>query len=140
MNLDACRNFSDAGGPKFKVILRAREVIPEGSEVTISYFPSVLGNHKRRRRIESEWHFKCRCKRCLDPTECGTFVSGIVCEAECTEGAEDRDGTERNQAGIMLPKNPSDFYSGKDQSLLENESRISLRGILRIKQSVGTHF
>ena len=41
----------------------------------------------------------CALQRCADPTECGTFVSGVTCEA-C-------------EVGTMLPIDSLDVYSGK---------------------------
>ena len=60
-------------------------------------FSSLLGTHKRRRRLKAEWYFECSCSRCVDPTECGTMVSAIICEA-CEEG-------------FLLPRDPLDCYS-----------------------------
>lgn len=77
--------------------VRAKQDIPSGEEITVQYLTSVLGTHKRRKRMSSEWHFDCACPRCSDPTECGTYVSGLACEA-CEEG-------------VLLPANPLDAYS-----------------------------
>ena len=60
-------------------------------------FSSLLGTHKRRRRLKAEWYFECSCSRCVDPTECGTMVSAVTCEA-CEEG-------------FLLPRDPLDCYS-----------------------------
>ena len=96
--------------------------IAEGEEITMQHVSSVLGNHKRRRRIMSDFYVDCACavrgvppfpgitrrnfsnaicalQRCADPTECGTFVSGVTCEA-C-------------EVGTMLPIDSLDVYSGK---------------------------
>ena len=71
--------------------------IEEGDEITMQHLSSILGTHKRRRRIMSDFYLDCECRRCSDPTECGTFVSGVTCEA-C-------------EAGVMLPIDPLDVYS-----------------------------
>ena len=63
----------------------------------MQYYTSYLGTHKRRRRLKSEWYFDCHCERCTDPTELGTMVSAVLCEA-CEEG-------------YLLPKDPLDAYS-----------------------------
>ena len=62
-----------------------------------SFLSSLLGTHKRRRRLRSEWYFDCSCERCVDPTELGTMVSAVLCEA-C-------------ETGYLLPKDPLDVYS-----------------------------
>ena len=58
---------------------------------------TLLGTHKRRRRLKAEWYFDCWCARCVEPEECGTMVSAVTCEA-CEEG-------------FLLPRNPLDCYS-----------------------------
>ena len=56
-----------------------------------------MGNFKRRKKIRDEWYFDCECKRCSDPTECGSNISAIMCH-ECFDG-------------IMLPVNSLDYES-----------------------------
>ena len=67
----------------------------------VQYYSSVLGTHKRRRRLKAEWYFFwcldhyvhkylyryfwCMCERCKDPTELQTNVAGVTCEL-CEEG------------------------------------------------------
>ena len=29
--------------------------------------------------LQADWHFDCMCKRCSDPTECGSFISAVKC-------------------------------------------------------------
>ena len=100
----------------------------------MQHVSSVLGTHKRRRRIMSDFFLDCACRRCSDATECGTFVSGVTCEA-C-------------EAGVMLPADPldvlsewacsdcdfvlpSDVVEHKVDSIEEELSAISARGSLR---------
>jgi len=81
-------------GPKSLVRVYARRNIEEGEELTVQYYSSLLGTHKRRRRLRSEWYFNCQCQRCQDPTELGTMVSAVACEV-C-------------ETGHLLPRNPLD--------------------------------
>jgi len=67
------------------VTLRARRKILEGEEITISYIPAIFGQPKRKRHIEEEWYFKCKCTRCVDSTEFGTYISALKC-SHCREG------------------------------------------------------
>jgi len=67
------------------VVLRARRKIEQGEEISIHYVPPILGVPRRKTNIEEEWFFKCRCSRCLDVTEFGTFVSALKCSS-CREG------------------------------------------------------
>ena len=100
----------------------------------MQHVSSVLGTHKRRRRIASDFFLDCACRRCSDATECGTFVSGVTCEA-C-------------EAGVMLPADPldvlsdwacsdcdfvlpSDVVEHKVDSIEEELSAVSARGSLK---------
>ncbi|XP_023346084.1 protein msta isoform X2 [Eurytemora carolleeae] len=85
-------DIQDDGTPLVRVT--ARRDIEEDEEITVQYYSSLLGTHKRRRRIRSEWYFSCECARCRDKTELGTMVSAVVCEA-C-------------ESGYLLPRNPLD--------------------------------
>lgn len=67
------------------VVLRARRLIEEGEEITISYVPTIFGQPKRRQHINEEWYFDCKCPRCSDPTEFGTYTSALKC-SRCREG------------------------------------------------------
>merc|ERR1719278_1868855 len=78
------------------VVVAGRD-IQEGEELTVQYHSTILRTHKRRRMVKSEWYFDCSCERCADPTECGTMVAAVVCEA-CEEG-------------YLLPSDPLDYYS-----------------------------
>lgn len=78
----------------FSVVLRARRKIEEGEEITIQYVPPCYGVPKRKLEIESEWFFKCRCARCSDVTEFGTYASALKCYS-CREG-------------LVLPEEPQE--------------------------------
>jgi len=69
----------------FSVCLRARRDIEEGEEITVSYVPALYGSPKRRNLLEEDWYFQCRCPRCCDVSEFGTFLSALQCSS-CREG------------------------------------------------------
>ena len=77
--------------------LKAQSAIKKGQEITVQYLSTILGTHKRRKKIKSEWYFECECQRCSDPTENDTFVSALICEA-CEED-------------YLLPTEPLDVFS-----------------------------
>ena len=79
-----------------EMFVRARKVICQGEEISVQYLSALVGNFKRRRKILTEWYFDCLCKRCSDPTECGTFISAIKC-FQCN--------------GDLLPINSLDYES-----------------------------
>ena len=83
-----------------KICVKARRDIEAEEEITVQYITSIMGTHRRRKKLRSDWYFDCRCLRCRDVTECGTYVSAIVCEV-CGE----------NSQHYMLPSNPLDDYS-----------------------------
>eukprot|EP00092_Neocalanus_flemingeri_P045864 GFUD01051452.1.p1 GENE.GFUD01051452.1~~GFUD01051452.1.p1 ORF type:complete len:534 (+),score=102.78 GFUD01051452.1:149-1750(+) len=65
-----------------KMVFVASRDIQEGQELFICYTGTRWGNITRRKHLLLTKHFLCRCPRCLDPTECGTFISSIKCP-EC---------------------------------------------------------
>ena len=81
----------------FRIAVRARRDIERGEEITVQYLVSVLGTHKRRKKLKSEYYFDCNCVRCSDPTECQTYVSALSCEV-C-------------ESGYLLPERPLEYYS-----------------------------
>lgn len=81
----------------FKMYVRARVSIKAGTELTVQYLSALWGTFKRRKKIKEEWYFDCTCRRCSDPTECGTYSSGVQC-FDCN-------------TGILLPEDPLDYSS-----------------------------
>lgn len=65
--------------------VRSRIAIPKGEEISVQYLSALYGNFKRRKKIREQWYFDCVCRRCRDPSECGSRVSAIKCEA-CLTG------------------------------------------------------
>ena len=59
--------------------VRAAREIPEGQEITIQYKDPLLGSVDTIPSFRNHWMFVCQCKRCLDPTELGTYLSAINC-------------------------------------------------------------
>eukprot|EP00096_Caligus_rogercresseyi_P012657 TRINITY_DN5373_c0_g1_i1.p1 TRINITY_DN5373_c0_g1~~TRINITY_DN5373_c0_g1_i1.p1 ORF type:complete len:578 (-),score=111.95 TRINITY_DN5373_c0_g1_i1:77-1810(-) len=74
---------------------RAVVRIPAGQEITKQYVSPLETTNQRRSRISNNWFFDCKCDRCRDPTENGSYVSATRC-LKCTG-----DGT-------VLPRNPLD--------------------------------
>lgn len=79
--------------------LRASVVIREGEYLTASFSGiAVYGASFSKRYENCRFHFRCKCRRCVDPTEGGSFFSGVRCRS-C-------DDTER---GYLLPENASEY-------------------------------
>ena len=77
--------------------VRARSNIKKGEEISVQYLSALSGNFKRRQKIRDEWYFDCMCRRCSDPTECGSFVSALKCDI-C-------------YSGVVLPTDPLQYDS-----------------------------
>ena len=106
------------------LVLRAQVPIKQGEEVTIHYMTPMLGTVARRTKIRKNWFFDCCCPRCSDPTELGTFSSGLVCQ-ECR-----REG----RGGILLPRQALEYSSTWSCS---QESCISSETAERVETMVG---
>jgi len=87
---NAAKTFTKNG----KFIVRAALPISKGSRITLNYSKALFGTIKRRYHLEQTKFSSCRCERCSDPTELGTFTSGIYCLMCC------------KQEGILLPEHP----------------------------------
>ena len=72
--------------------------IKQGEELSIHYTSPMLGTMARRSRVKKNWFFDCCCPRCRDPTELGTLLSALVCQACRREGRQ----------GHLLPALPLD--------------------------------
>jgi len=74
MNTD--RSFDMDG---VRLVTRAARKILKGQPVTTTYLSHLSNNIERQREMKSVWNFSCDCERCSDPTECGSFLSTIIC-------------------------------------------------------------
>lgn len=66
-------------------VLRAREDIAVGDEITVSYLSEealLEATACRRQHLEKSKHFMCHCDRCMTPLDC---ARGFVC-LRCKEG------------------------------------------------------
>lgn len=96
MSHDCTPNTHHAFTEEGNLILRSSVTIQKNSEITMSYVGTLLGTSERRQNLEQSKYFSCDCRRCADPTELGTFISGIKCD-KCS--------------GYLLPQNPLDSKS-----------------------------
>jgi hypothetical protein len=69
--------------------IRAQVPIKVGTELTIQYNSLLLGNRKRRELFRNIWYFDCKCSRCSDATEMGSYLNGLACQL-CAKGGEQR--------------------------------------------------
>lgn len=65
------------------LLIRTRDVaIGVGQHLSISYTDSLWGTAQRMAHLADTKFFVCRCPRCSDPTELGTYYSGVKCAVE----------------------------------------------------------
>eukprot|EP00096_Caligus_rogercresseyi_P012004 TRINITY_DN4904_c0_g1_i1.p1 TRINITY_DN4904_c0_g1~~TRINITY_DN4904_c0_g1_i1.p1 ORF type:complete len:441 (+),score=50.23 TRINITY_DN4904_c0_g1_i1:35-1324(+) len=80
--------------------------ISKGEEIYTRYVTPQLGTFRRQQLLQTNWHFACACRRCSDPTEFGTHLNTLSCDA-CP--------------GILLPENPLDLKSNWNCSNCESQ-------------------
>lgn len=80
------------------------------------YTHALWGTQARREHLRETKYFSCKCTRCADPTELGTYLSGLRCigtqDEEACGGIQfnwtSRKVFKRVFLGIQLPIDPLD--------------------------------
>jgi SET domain len=73
--------------------VKASKLIRKGEQIFNSYTKFLWGTQQRRVHLAYSKNFLCKCERCVDSTEFGSFISAIKCiHPECDS--------------ILLPTNP----------------------------------
>nr|CAD7264050.1 unnamed protein product [Timema shepardi] len=92
-------SFETAPGTRqYRVTVTAARGIRRGEHITTMYTHALWGTQARREHLKATKYFSCRCQRCADPTELGTFVSAMKCLGANSEGTP--------CGGIQLPLSP----------------------------------
>ena len=71
------KTFKYASDQRLEV--RAQEAIASGQEISTQYVASMKATFARRPVLSAKWYFDCGCDRCLDPSELGSCLSGLLC-------------------------------------------------------------
>ncbi|XP_055596645.1 SET domain-containing protein SmydA-8 [Uranotaenia lowii] len=79
-----------------KLTFKTGREIQKGEHLSTTYTHSLWGTQQRREHLKAQKYFSCTCVRCSDPTEMGTYISGLRCV-----GIE-----EGGCGGIQLPIDP----------------------------------
>lgn len=58
--------------------------VKKGDILYYNYTSPFLGTNERRKQLQLGKHFTCKCPRCEDPTELGSYMSAIKCK-DCIE-------------------------------------------------------
>ncbi|XP_013134065.1 PREDICTED: protein msta, isoform B-like [Papilio polytes] len=67
-----------------QMIVKTVKPIKAGCEIFTCYTGLLWGTPARRIHLYKTKHFLCKCERCADPTERGTFLAALKCfSAEC---------------------------------------------------------
>jgi len=89
---NATRSFTSKGD----IVIRAAVPIPRGENISLNYIDPLWGTANRQHILKQGKFFLCQCERCKDPTELGTFLSGLSCP-HCKSV---------KQGAILLPQRP----------------------------------
>ncbi|XP_060518859.1 SET domain-containing protein SmydA-8-like [Cylas formicarius] len=74
-----------------RMITRAAAFIPKNGEIFHSYTRIIWASVTRLYHLRRTKHFVCKCDRCEDPTEFGTYMGAVLCK-QC--------------GGSVIPVNP----------------------------------
>lgn len=64
---------------EFTIKLYAGQDIAKGKTISYNNAIVMLGTKERREQLQKLKHILCKCRRCLDPSELGTYMSSIKC-------------------------------------------------------------
>ena len=89
--------------PLQEVVLGLKAILPikMGEQIYTRYTTPQLGTIRRQQVLQKQWYFACDCKRCKDPTECGSMTNTLMCP-KCSE---------ESKQGFILPDNPIQIQS-----------------------------
>ncbi|XP_066994527.2 SET domain-containing protein SmydA-8 [Anabrus simplex] len=74
------------GSRQYRITVRAARNIFKGDHITTMYTHALWGTQARRDHLKSTKYFSCRCPRCSDPTELGTYLSALRCLGTTSNG------------------------------------------------------
>ncbi|XP_052755116.1 SET domain-containing protein SmydA-8 [Galleria mellonella] len=80
--------------------ITVKVVVPVQKEhhITTMYTHALWGTQARRQHLKDTKYFACKCTRCSDPTELGTYLSAMKCLGDGNKVCD----------GIHLPEDPLD--------------------------------
>ncbi|XP_055372307.1 SET domain-containing protein SmydA-8-like isoform X2 [Condylostylus longicornis] len=82
-------NIAVAVDDEYEMKVYATTNIKEGDILYYNYTTPFLGSNERRKQLMLGKYFTCKCPRCEDPTELGSYISAIKCikciEDNCAE-------------------------------------------------------
>jgi len=112
-----------------KIVLQSTTKIEKGELLNVRYSPFLQGRITLTKWLTEKRYINCKCPRCADATELGTFTSSALChQEECKESG-----------GLLLPVDPasrSDWICSSCQELTSNTKvqEIEEKYILKFKE------
>ena len=111
----------------FKKQFQIRAAIPirKGEHISISYTDPMWGTANRQHHLYETKFFRCRCARCLDPTEMNTDFSSLRCPSCSIERpgyltpSEPLDHTKSWQCDVCKKTEPANYVSAVIRSIGE---------------------
>ncbi|XP_045511341.1 SET domain-containing protein SmydA-8-like isoform X1 [Colias croceus] len=123
MNHNCVPNTKHSFNRDYYMVIKSVKAIPAGTELTTCYSGLLWGTPARRLHLFKTKHFWCKCERCADPTERGTFLGALKCfESSCT--------------GSLLPVDPLKATSA--WHCLSCELRVPNSNICAIQSALGS--
>ena len=92
------------------LVVRAAVTITRGSHLTSCYTESIATTNVRQEHLLTSKFFTCRCPRCTDPTELGTYCSARMCPICVPTDKKPKKGAAKDKGastiGIVVPEDP----------------------------------
>jgi len=110
--------------------IRAAIPIRKGEHISISYTDPMWGTANRQHHLYETKFFRCRCARCLDPTEMNTDFSSLRCPSCSIERpgyltpSEPLDHTKSWQCDVCKKTEPANYVSAVIRSIGEELVRL----------------
>ncbi|XP_067640610.1 SET domain-containing protein SmydA-8 isoform X2 [Eurosta solidaginis] len=86
MNHNCTPNASHQFADGQTIVVTAARDIAQSEEITMTYTKILWNTFGRQLFLRATKHFICKCKRCLDPTENGTYLSALFCREQGCKG------------------------------------------------------
>ncbi|XP_068915824.1 SET domain-containing protein SmydA-8-like [Tenebrio molitor] len=94
---NTAHNF-DTEEQGYRITVRAALPIKKGDHISTMYTHALWGTQARREHLRETKYFSCKCKRCQDPTELGSYLSALRCLGTGPDSCD----------GFQLPADPTD--------------------------------
>lgn len=82
----------------YKITVKVTVPVLKDTHITTMYSHALWGTQARRQHLKETKYFACKCPRCSDPTELGTYLSAMRCLGDGNNSCD----------GIHLPEDPLD--------------------------------